>query len=83
MSAEERWADRLERDEERRRGFDVEIKLQSDIKGQEEVCHRGICKNYAVTRYEVGEVGQKGGVNIDLCSDHDSEEVAYEEYSEL
>lgn len=83
MSAEERWADRLEREEERRRGFDRELKLKSDITGQDEICDRGMCKNYAVTRYNIGEVSQKGGVDVDLCEDHDSEDIAFEEYDQV
>lgn len=83
MSAEERWADRQEWAEEKRRGFDVEINGESDIKGQGEVCQVSMCKEPAVKRYEIKKVGAPGhGTDVDLCADHDHEETAWDVYSE-
>lgn len=81
--AEERWTDRLFEEDCKRRGFDVEIKDETDVTGQGYKCRVAKCAGSAVKRYEVGEVAGKGGLEIDLCTDHDSEDQAYEEYHKI
>lgn len=80
MGAEERWADRMEWAEEKRQGFDVEIKSIDEVRGEE--CWYGKCLKDSVRQYEVGQTDERGGVKIGLCEDHAEEETAIKIYRE-
>lgn len=80
MSAEERWADRMEWAEERRRGFDTEIKIVHDVAGHGLECESDKCKALAVKNYNIGPVADRYFTSICLCADHDDEETAFEIY---
>lgn len=82
MDAEDRWAQQKEWDEEKRRGFDVEIKIIRNIKDTGETCHARKCQQPAVWEYEVGLVESAGGAKIPLCEDHNDEDTAFELYNE-
>lgn len=83
MSAEERWADRMEWAEEKRRGFDYEINDQQDVDDQNEICHVSKCGAHAVKLYEIKKVGVPGrGHDVLLCADHDHEDTAWDIFNE-
>lgn len=78
---EDAYFDRLQAQEDRRRGFDHEVNQETDITGQGEICQWKKCQLFAVKRRELKEVGAPGhGLDVDLCEDHDSEENAWEIY---
>jgi len=80
MSAEERWADRMEWAEEKRRGFDVEIKIDHDVTGKGLDCDVPKCKAPAVHSYDIGQVSHSWSTPICLCADHNDTETAFEIY---
>lgn len=63
---------------------EIEFKRKKeDITGKGELCLAGKCKEDAVTRYFVGEVGIQGATPIELCDGHDYEQCALDVYMEL
>lgn len=81
--SEERWAQQQEWDEEKRRGFDVEINDEKDVTGGGEKCHVSKCGAPAVKLYEIKNVGEPGhGWDVLLCVDHDHRDTAFEIYQE-
>lgn len=83
MSSEESWARTREWKEEKRRGFDIEIKnvLRDFSKGYECI-GSGSCKENPVVIYVIGRVSNRYGSQIPLCEHHDSEDIAYDIYLE-
>lgn len=84
--SEERWAQQKEWAEEKRRGFDVEIKESSEAHHGEwegEVCQARKCKATPTWLYVVGKVDQRGGMEILLCAEHADDETAFEIYNEI
>jgi hypothetical protein len=81
MSAEQRWADRREWEQER---GEIEIKSKRRINDRDHDCalqFRRNCVNPARTRYEIGPVRTGAAwTSVDLCSDHDDEDTAYAVY---
>ncbi len=81
--SEELWTDRLQTQDEERRGFNLEIKSTEGIKGEGEFCMAPKCNNSATKRYEIGDLREPFSTKIDLCPNHDSEESAWEEYERI
>lgn len=81
--SEDTWTDRLQAQDEERRGFNLEIKSKEGIKGEGEFCMAPKCQWDAITRYEIGDLREPFSTKIDLCQDHDSEESAWEEYRRI
>lgn len=80
MSAEERWADRMEWAEEKRRGFDVEIKstrpLSLDDFAEVRVCAVKSCHDTPDLWVGVGRVEYRGGVEFPMCKAHADDDDA-------
>ena len=77
MSAEERWAQRSEWAQER---GEIEIKFIAPLEDANVRCDLLHCCRRATARFLVGPVTDRGGIDVDLCDEHEDEGNALEEY---
>lgn len=71
---------RLEWAEEKRRGLDIELKIEHNVVGRELKCDWPRCPLMAVRECQIGKVHESWSVSVCLCAEHDCDENAFEVY---